>query len=249
MGGRRHGGPVLRSSQGSPGGKSGEKNSAPMVIRFGSYQLDSQRRQLSRDGQVLHLTPKAYDLLSLLVEAAPRVIPKSEIHQCLWPAGVVTDATLAGLIKELRRALSDASDGEPIIRTAHRVGYALDVPVIRDHEPQQEHHWLVAMDRRIALAQGVNLIGRDPTASVWLDYATISRRHARVTVGPTGIVLEDLGSKNGTSLRGVPLTRTVTLQNGDEFACGQLVITYVRSSTELPTATEVSRIGDPEARR
>jgi DNA-binding winged helix-turn-helix (wHTH) protein len=220
-----------------------------MVTRFGSYQLDSQRRQLSRDGQVLHLTPKAYDLLLLLVDAAPRVIPKSEIHQGLWPSGVVTDATLAGLVKELRRVLSDSSDAAPIIRTAHRVGYALDVPVVRDCEPQRERHWLVAMDRRIALTQGANLIGRDPAANIWLDYATISRRHARVTVSPTGIVLEDLGSKNGTSLRGVPLTRTVALQNGDEFACGQLVITYVRSSTELPTATEVSRIGEPEARR
>jgi pSer/pThr/pTyr-binding forkhead associated (FHA) protein len=105
------------------------------------------------------------------------------------------------------------------------------------------------MDRRIALIQGANLIGRDPAANVWLDYATISRRHARVIVSATGIVLEDLGSKNGTSMHGVPLTRTVALKNGDEFACGQLVITYLRSSTELPTATEVSRIGEPEARR
>jgi DNA-binding winged helix-turn-helix (wHTH) protein len=232
-----------------PGEIRGRTTRIPMVTRFGPYQLDAQRRQLSRDGQVLHLTPKAYDLLLLLVDAAPRVVPKSEIHEALWPSGVVTDATLAGLIKELRRVLSEPSDGAPIIRTAHRVGYALDVPVIRDFEPQGESHWLIAMDRRIALARGANVIGRDPAASVWLDYSTISRRHARVTVLPTGTTLEDLGSKNGTSMRGVPVTRTVPLQNGDEFACGQLVITYLRSSTELPTATEISRVVEPGTRR
>lgn len=80
-----------------------------MTIRFGSFELDPQRRQLAREGQVQHLTPKAFDLLVLLVQTAPRVVPKSEIHQALWPSGVVTDATLAGLVKEVRRALSDTA--------------------------------------------------------------------------------------------------------------------------------------------
>ena len=81
-----------------PGEIRGENGETPqgMAARFGSFELDPQRRQLSREGQVQHLTPKAFDLLWLLVEASPRVVPKSEIHQALWPAGVVTDATLAG---------------------------------------------------------------------------------------------------------------------------------------------------------
>ena len=58
-------------------------------------------------GEPVHLTPKAFDLLSLLVEAAPRVVPKREIHERLWRGGVVTDATLVGLVKEIRRALDD----------------------------------------------------------------------------------------------------------------------------------------------
>lgn len=213
-----------------------------MTAHFGAFELDPQRRQLSREGQVLHLTPKAFDLLSLLVEAAPRVVPKSEIHQRLWRAAVVTDATLTGLVKEIRRALGETPSSPPIIRTAHRVGYALDLPVTRTGGLQRDCHWLIVSERRIALADGENVIGRDPAADIWLDYSTISRRHARVTVLAARTVLEDLGSKNGTTIGGVPLTEAATLRDGDEFACGQLVITYRQSTAELPTATEVSRI-------
>jgi DNA-binding winged helix-turn-helix (wHTH) protein len=220
-----------------------------MAKRFGSFELDPQRRQLSREGRVQHLTPKAFDLLLLLVDAAPRVVPKSELHQALWPAGVVTDATLTGLIKEIRRALSDSAEDSPIIRTAHRVGYAFEAPLTDAPSASVHSHWLIAMNGRIALAGGENIIGRDPAARVWLDHATISRRHARVTVLAAGTVLEDLGSKNGTHFRGVPLTGPATLKNGDEFTCGQLVITYRQSSAEMPTATQVSRIGEPLVRR
>jgi DNA-binding winged helix-turn-helix (wHTH) protein len=212
-----------------------------MAARFGLFELDPQRRQLLREGQVLHLTPKAFDLLSLLVDAAPRVVPKMEIHQRLWPAGVVTDATLVGLVKEIRRALADAAQDS--IRTVHRVGYAFDAPVTRTPVPSRgDCHWLIAGERRIALAEGENIIGRDPAANVWLDFATVSRRHARVSVLATQAVLEDLGSKNGTSVDGVPLNGAATLRDGDEFACGQLVITYRQSSAEMATATEVSRV-------
>jgi DNA-binding winged helix-turn-helix (wHTH) protein len=223
-----------------------------MAIRFGSFELDRERRQLSREGLVQHLTPKAFDLLLLLAEAAPRVVPKSELHQALWPSGVVTDATLAGLVKEIRRAVSDTDGQSSIIRTAHRVGYAFEAPVITVPDPpvaSADRHWLTALNRRFALAEGENIIGRDPAAHVWLDYATISRRHARLTVLATGTFLEDLGSKNGTSFGGVTLTGRATLKNGDEFACGQLVLTYRQSGAESPTATAVSRLGDPSVGR
>ena len=231
-------------------GKSRENNKNPDVVtaRFGPFELDTRRRQLWREKQVLHLTPKAFDLLCLLIEAAPRVVSKAEIHERLWPAGAVTDATLVGLVKEVRRVLSDNED-LPIIRTAHRVGYAFDAPVHRTSVTPHDCHWLIASDRRIALTAGENIIGRDPAANVWLDYSTVSRRHARVTVLDAHVTLEDLGSKNGTSIGGVPLTSAVTLRNGDEFACGQLVIIYRQSSAELPTATEMSRLDDSRMRR
>lgn len=216
-----------------------------MTARFGSFELDFQRRQLTGQGEVLHLTPKAFDLLWLLVESAPRVVAKTEIHRHLWPAGAVTDATLVGLVKEIRRVLADNSPDKPIIRTVHRVGYACDLPVVHaSTRTVRDNHWLMAAGRRIALVAGENLIGRDPSAHVWLEHATLSRRHARLTVHATHAVLEDLGSKNGTSVGGVVLTAPATLRNGDEFACGQLMMTYRQAGASAPTATVQGR---PEA--
>ena len=49
-----------------------------MAVRFGSFLLASDERRLTRGDEHLHLTPKAFDLLTLLVDAAPRVVPKGE---------------------------------------------------------------------------------------------------------------------------------------------------------------------------
>jgi len=230
-------------------GESGGNNEEiPVIARFASFQLDSERHQLFRDGSEIHLTPKAFTLLSFLIEAAPRVVPKAELHQLLWPNGIVSDATLVGLVKEIRRALSGGDEDEPLIRTAHRIGYAFNTPVA--NAPQRSHvsRWLIAGERRIALIEGDNVIGRDCEANVGLDYSTVSRHHARLIVSDTRTVLEDLGSKNGTTIGGTRLTGAVTLRNGDRFSCGQILLTYRESSADLPTATQVSRIGDSQSR-
>ncbi|HEU4616636.1 MAG TPA: FHA domain-containing protein [Gammaproteobacteria bacterium] len=214
------------------------------MARFGSFEIDSDRRQLLHgDGQI-HLTPKAFELLSVLVDAAPRVLTKAALHERLWPKGVVSDATLIGLVKEIRRALTGADRSAAFIRTVHRVGYAFDAAVVhaapRSGGPAR---WVVLGERRIALHDGENVVGRDPEADVSLDYATVSRRHARLLVQGTGTVLEDLGSKNGTTRDGARLTGAVGLHDGDRFACGGVLLTYRESGAGFPTVTQASRIG------
>ncbi len=220
-----------------------------MTMRFGSFELDVARRQLLRDGHELHLTPKAFTLLAILIDGAPRVISKAELHERLWPNGLVTDATLVGLIKEIRRALSDGNDETPMIRTAHRVGYAFDAQVTKSTPQQRVVCWLTAVDRRLPLTAGENVIGRDPEANVCLEYATVSRRHARLVVLETGALLEDLGSKNGTTLNGKRLTEPTPLRNGDRFFCGQVLVAYVESTAGVPTATQINALGDAPGRR
>ena len=79
-----------------------------MIARFKGLTYDSARRQvLDTDRQVLHLTPKAFELLSLLIERAPSVVTKAAIHGRLWAGVFVSDATLVGLVKELRRTVGD----------------------------------------------------------------------------------------------------------------------------------------------
>ena len=210
--------------------------------RFGSFEFDAARRQLFGEGREVHLAPKAFDLLGLLIDAAPRVVPKPELHERLWPRGEVSDAALVGLVKEVRRALAKCGPDAPAIRTAHRVGYALDVRV-SESLPSPAPRWLVVSGRRVPLAQGENVIGRDAESVLQLDHSTVSRRHARITVSADAAVLEDLGSKNGTRVGDTPLDGATRLQNGDRLWFGKLVVTYREAATGASTATQLSRVG------
>jgi DNA-binding winged helix-turn-helix (wHTH) protein len=218
-----------------------------MSLRFGPFTFDTARRQLTRGGTPIHLTPKAFDLLALLVTEAPRVVPKAELHERLWPGTFVSDATLVGLVKELRRALEDRDPRAPIIRTAHRVGYGFCLDVAEGESPQlpRQSHWVLAGSRRVPLRPGENVIGRDPACGVWIDSASVSRRHARILIDAAGAVLDDLGSKNGTLVNGLPLTGTVPLQSGDRIHVGSVLLIYRSSGSGMSTETQVDQ---PRAR-
>jgi DNA-binding winged helix-turn-helix (wHTH) protein len=207
---------------------------------FGSFEFDAARRQLSREGREVHLTPKAFDLLKVLLEAAPRVVPKGELHRRLWPTSFVSDATLVGLIKELRRALDDHDPSAPLIRTSPRIGYAFCRTItVTPAQTPLAWHWILVGERRISLCEGENAIGRDPKSAVWLDFAYVSRRHARIVVSDARAVLEDLGSKNGTAVGSERLTGVHELRNGDRLRFGRIDAVFCSSASGLPTVTQV----------
>jgi DNA-binding winged helix-turn-helix (wHTH) protein len=212
------------------------------MVRFGEFQFDAATRRLRRDGVDIHLAPKAFDLLGLLLESAPRVIGKRELHEKLWPGGAVADATLVALIKQLRKALNDNDPRAPLIRTAHRVGYALELPPTRREvvSPAVIAGWLMAGPRRLPLIEGENIVGRDAGVQVRLDNPAVSRRHARIVVSGSGALLEDLGSKNGTFLDGQRLAATpVPLHDGSQLAFGTILATYRESGSGMPTQTHI----------
>jgi DNA-binding winged helix-turn-helix (wHTH) protein len=212
------------------------------MVRFGAFEFDAATRRLRRDGVDIHLTPKAFYLLELLLEAAPRVIGKRELHEKLWPGGTVADATLVALIKQLRGALGDHDRGAPLIRTVHRVGYALESPLTRRERASTGvmARWLMAGQRRLPLLTGENIVGRDAAVQVRLDDPAVSRRHARIVVSGSGALLQDLDSKNGTFLDGERLTTTpVPLSDGSELAFGTMLATYCESGSGIPTLTHV----------
>jgi hypothetical protein len=209
-------------------------------MRFGRFEFDPETRRVRREGLDIHLAPKAFELLSALLDGAPRVVSKRELHARLWPGGVVADATLVALIKQLRAALDDRDRAAPLIRTVHRVGYALDIPPLPRETalPSVAARWLTVGQRRMSLATGENIVGRDEAAGVRLDDPMVSRRHARILVSASGAHIEDLGSKNGTFIDGLPVAaKPMPLRNGIQLAFGTVLVTYGESGNGMPTLT------------
>ena len=205
------------------------------MFYFAGFVLHPESRRLVYEGADLHLTPKAFDLLSLLVAAAPRVVSKAELHARLWPDSFVSDATLAGLVKEVRKTLGAREGTGEIVRTVTRVGYACAVPVDQGSDtPPSLRHWLVAEGRSFPLRQGPNVVGREPDAPVWLDDASVSRRHACITI-TDGARIADLGSKNGTKVNAQEVVVPVSLEDGDQVTIGKVVLQYRYSASSLST--------------
>ncbi|MDA8017494.1 MAG: sigma 54-interacting transcriptional regulator [Thermoanaerobaculia bacterium] len=76
---------------------------------------------------------------------------------------------------------------------------------------------------RANLKEGRNVLGSDPSCDICLPNATVSRRHAAVTVEGEQTQLEDLGSTNGTLLRSQRI-RQVDLTPGEIFVVGRVVV-------------------------
>jgi DNA-binding winged helix-turn-helix (wHTH) protein len=195
-----------------------------MKVAFGSFTFDSAARVLLDEDRPVHLSPKAFDVLQLLLERRPDVVRKEEIQAKIWPDTFVGDAALSVVIAEIRRAVRDGARTPEQIRTVHRVGYAFCGKAVEaSPRPRTEGSprcWLTLGDRAFALSEGDNVIGRDPQCAVWLDEPGVSRRHASMVVDSRGVTIEDLGSKNGTFVGGRRLTAARQLQDGDDVRFG-----------------------------
>lgn len=216
-----------------------------MTYRFDAFVLDEGTRQLLRGGSNVHLSPKAFDLLAHLIRERPRALAKAALHTHLWPGTFVTDASLGMLVTEIRGALGDTARHPRYVRTVHRFGYAFqgNVTEVAHHAtpsaPRPEVvFWLVSPSRQIRLAPGENVVGRDPQTAVWFDSPGISRNHARIIIDGDRVTVEDLGSKNGTRVRGNLITARTDLADGDEIRFGSMNLTFRVWTSAGTTASE-----------
>jgi len=204
-----------------------------MRLCFKDCVFDAETREVLRARKAVAISPKAFSLLELLIEARPRAVSKAELHERLWPGIHVSEANLPNLVAELRTALGDDSRNPAVIRTVARFGYAFSarpVPEPRNitalEESEGPLYRLVWGKREIALDAGDNLIGRDREAVIWIDEESVSRQHARIRIGEDGAVVEDLGSKNGTFVRDKKIRRATPLSDRDVVKIGRAELTF-----------------------
>jgi len=194
------------------------------------------------DGREIHLAPKAFDLLLILIKNQPNAVAHDHLHAALWPGVHVSETSLAALVTQLRKALGDASGDGRVIRTLHRVGYAFvgDATVTGAAavmaEPVSRLIWRGMV---FDVPAGESEIGRDRVCAIQMDAESVSRQHARLRVSRDGALIEDLGSKNGTWVDGERIHGAVALADGATFRLGSETVRFELSGDPRPTKTAV----------
>lgn len=223
-----------------------------MQMKIGAVLVDLEAHDIQRGGRPVRLSPKAFELLSVLIEQHPKAVSRRVLQDRLWPDTFVVEKNLTNLIVEIRGALDD-SDGPSLVRTIHRFGYAFQEPprpAATGASPPPE-----PLACRVTwhggwrtLHAGEHVVGRDPSAAICLDDPSVSRRHAVIRIDAEGALLHDLGSKNGTTLGNGQLHGPARLVDGDCVRIGSvlLVVRFANpaESTRTLDARSLAEDGD-----
>ena len=143
-----------------------------MPLHFGECVLDLETRALSRCGEMVDVSPKAFRLLEVLVEKRPKAISKDELQQILWPKTFVSEGNLARLVTELRHAIGDHAETPQLLRTVHGFGYSFSGSA--DEKPDRPPDAGRPLDPAL-LADDVHWA--DKASLRWLAY--LARRRGR----------------------------------------------------------------------
>src|SRR5436853_1944556 len=157
-----------------------------MILSFGEYTIDVERRELMRAKVPVHVEPQVFDLLVYLVDNCERVVSKDDLIASVWHGRIVSDSTLTSRINAARKAVGDSGDEQRIIRTLARKGFRFVGTVVESQDAaagstsapipppppslRQEIHFCTAADGvRIAYAE----VGSGPPvvkAANWLNH-------------------------------------------------------------------------------
>lgn len=208
------------------------------LVRFGPFLADLSTGELRRGTERVELQELPFQVLAALLERPGQLVTREELRARAWSAGVFVDFDhgLNKAVTKIRRALGETAQRPRYVETLPRRGYRFVAPVEEARSAPASCR-ILWDGRTIPLAVGVNVIGREMTAAVWVDSSTVSRRHARIVVTAEGALLEDLGSKNGTFLRGRRIQAPETLHDGDEIVAGAARMIFRASSTTESTRT------------
>lgn len=210
-----------------------------MRVTFDRFSFDSERRELLQGTQPIHLGPKAFALLEILIGGSPRAFSKKELYERIWPDTFVDESNLPGLVNEVRAALGDRARKPRFIRTVHGFGYAFHGELKSDDRGAPAA-FVVHRGRELPLREGVNTLGRDPSADVQIEDDTVSRKHAAITLHAESATIEDLASKNGTFIDGVQLHGSAALGERHAIVLGDASLVFRRWNAPGSTVT-VSR--------
>lgn len=215
------------------------------TFRFGEFTFDCGSHRLMSSGVERHLSPKARQLLHILLLARPHALAREALYDALWPSTFVCETNLASIISEVRRALGDDARVSHYIRTVHTFGYAFCGEVMSTAPMPFREATLQYGKRSHQMCEGDNLVGRSQDCHVVITEATISRRHAMITISEGTSSIRDLDSSNGTYVDGQRIgSSAVLLAPGSRIEFGAVVasIIFRKIPSTRPLSLNMSEI-------
>jgi DNA-binding winged helix-turn-helix (wHTH) protein len=223
-------------------------------IGFAEFELDVGAYVLRRQDEALRLEKMPMEVLILLVQRAGTLVQRSEIQERLWGSDVYVehDSAINTALRKIRRTLGDDAEHPRFVETVVGKGYRFIAPIESDGSPQAQPsashgrssaRWqpvfpsysVTRGKQEFILEAGATVFGRDPTAGVYVDHPSVSRRHACVSVGSEGAVLEDLKSRNGTFINGRRIDGPTKIDHGGLIGLGPITLTFVVRSAPAST--------------
>jgi len=102
------------------------------IFKFGSYVLNPARRELRNLDERVEIEPRAFSLLTFLVQNRDRAVDKSELQDVIWPGVIVTETALTRAVMKARKAVGDDANRQEMIRTLHGHGYRFVADVVAE---------------------------------------------------------------------------------------------------------------------
>jgi two-component system response regulator MprA len=99
--------------------------SAPEVYRYADLELNPRTRQVFRDGQLIDLTAKEFDLLELFMRHAGQVLTREMIYEHIWDYDFGGESNIIEVYVRYLRTKLEATGKPRLIQTVRGVGYAL----------------------------------------------------------------------------------------------------------------------------
>ena len=209
-----------------------------MRIRFGECTFDAVRREVRRGFEELHLSPKGFELLRLLIEARPRASSKEELIERLWPGVYVSEASLAGLVTEIRRVIREDAREPHHVRTVHGFGYAFSDGGAAPADEDVVFR-LIWGARELALAPGRTssaAIRRSPFTSTTPRSRAITRASSSTETSRRS---RTSAARTARGCAAARLAGAQALRDGDTIRVGPAAMVFRRYAMSGSTATQI----------
>ena len=225
------------------------------TFRFAGFELDLAAYVLrTTQGEAVRLEKIPMEVLILLVQRAGMLVERSEIAAAVWGPGVFLEqeAAINTAVRKIRQVLGDDASAPRFVQTVLGKGYrfiaavesltATGEPTASRSLPGCPRYVVKVGGQEFVLRSGETVLGRDPSAGVYVDHPSVSRRHARLSIEAGRARLQDLGSRNGTFLDGRRLDGPTEILEDAIIGLGP--ITVIFCVLRAPASTQSMGAGE-----